>query len=78
MPQMSPIIQKVPRLDQVDLSSLTERGMKNKCQGGKEESLEKYGKYFETVEFSIYCPKKETRNYKIFKEILEKTEEKRD
>lgn len=42
------------------------------------ESLEKYGKYFETVEFSIYCPKKETRNYKIFKEILEKTEEKRD
>lgn len=35
MPQMSPIIQKLPRLDQVDLSSLTERGMKNKCQGGK-------------------------------------------
>ena len=35
------------------------------------EALKKYGKYFETVEFAIYCSKKETRNYKIFKEILE-------
>ena len=42
LPQMSPITQKVPGLGQVDLSSLIERWMKNKCQRGKEESLKKY------------------------------------
>ena len=35
------------------------------------EALEIYGKYFETVEFAVYCAEEETRNYKIFKEVLE-------
>ena len=35
------------------------------------EALEIYGKYFETVEFAVYCAVEETRNYKIFKEVLE-------
>lgn len=35
------------------------------------EALEIYGKYFETVEFAVYCVGEETRNYKIFKEVLE-------
>ena len=35
------------------------------------EALEIYGKYFETVEFAVYCAEEETRNYTIFKEVLE-------
>ena len=35
------------------------------------EALEIYGKYFETVEFAVYCAEEEIRNYKIFKEVLE-------
>ena len=35
------------------------------------EALEIYGKYFETVEFAVYCAEEETRNYMIFKEVLE-------
>lgn len=35
------------------------------------EALEIYGKYFETVEFAVYCAEEETRNYKIFKDVLE-------
>ena len=34
------------------------------------EALEEYGKYFETVEFAVYCSKEETQNYRVFKEIL--------
>ena len=35
------------------------------------EALEIYGKYFESVEFAVYCAEEETRNYKVFKEVLE-------
>ena len=35
------------------------------------EALEIYGKYFEIVEFAVYCAEEETRNYKVFKEVLE-------
>lgn len=36
------------------------------------EALEEYGKYFETVEFAIYCSSYETQNYRVFKEVFEK------
>ena len=35
------------------------------------EALSEYGKYFEAVEFAVYCAEEETRNYKIFKEVIE-------
>ena len=34
------------------------------------EALAEYGKYFETVEFAVYCSKEETQNYRVFKEVL--------
>lgn len=36
------------------------------------EALKEYEKYFETVEFAIYCSSDETQNYRIFKEVFEK------
>ena len=37
------------------------------------EALVEYEQYFDTVEFAAYCAEEETRNYKVFKEILENT-----
>ena len=34
------------------------------------EALSEYGKYFEIVEFAVYCSKGDTKNHRVFEEIL--------